>query len=349
MKTHKFVGISAAIAAGALLLTGCSAGGAATGDNVSNGKTEKSFIYVTFEPIGINKFLESGKVGIEEAAKKFGGTSKVFEGQNNAETARANLEAAVGEAPDVITMMGFNYEDLSKEFAEANADQEFLLIDACPADAPANLHCAVFREYEPSYLLGIEAGALTKTNKIGSVASVDIPFLHRYTDSFALGAKSVNPAIEDSQLFIGGTNPFADPAKGKEQALAMAATGRDQIFAVGAGSNGGIFEAADAQSFTSYGVDVNQCPDAPGVVGDGSLKYANVVLVSEIGKILDGTAEGVSSYGLAEGGMDIVSLSKDAETSQCTVMEHPDVVAQLAAAKQKIIDGEITIPDPLQG
>src|SRR5690625_6872673 len=96
----------------------------------------------------------------------------------------------------------------------------------------------------------------------------------------------------------------------------MAATGADHVFAVGAGSNGGIFEAASEQDFTAYGVDVNQCPDAPGFVGDGTLKFVDVLVVSEIGKILDGTADSISSYGLAEGGMDVVSLTDEAADSR---------------------------------
>lgn len=344
----------AAIAASSLLLAACGGGGNGGGSNEGGGNgsddvvsagDEHSFIYLTNDPIGVNKFLESGKIGIEKAAEEYNGTSKTFEGGNE-EALRSNLEAAVAEAPDVIVMITFDFTDLSKEFAEANPDQEFLLIDDCPADAPDNLTCAVFREYEASYLIGVQAGMLTETNKVGSIISVDIPFLHRYSDTFYEGAKSVNDEATDTQLAIGGDNPFGDPAKGKEQALAMAATGADHVFAVGAGSNGGIFEAASEQNFTAYGVDVNQCPDAPGFVGDGTLKFVDVLVVSEIGKILDGTADPVSSYGLAEGGMDVVSLTDEAADSQCTVMDHPEVVEKLAEVKQQIIDGEITLTDP---
>lgn len=344
----------AAIAASSLLLAACGGGGNGGGSNEGGGNgsddvvsagDEHSFIYLTNDPIGVNKFLESGKIGIEKAAEEYNGTSKTFEGGNE-EALRSNLEAAVAEAPDVIVMITFDFTDLSKEFAEANPDQEFLLIDDCPADAPDNLTCAVFREYEASYLIGVQAGMLTETNKVGSIISVDIPFLHRYSDTFYEGAKSVNDEATDTQLAIGGDNPFGDPAKGKEQALAMAATGADHVFAVGAGSNGGIFEAASEQNFTAYGVDVNQCPDAPGFVGDGTLKFVDVLVVSEIGKILDGTADSISSYGLAEGGMDVVSLTDEAADSQCTVMDHPEVVEKLAEVKQQIIDGEITLTDP---
>ena len=346
MRTTKSAVLTALAVAATLVLAACGGGEAETPSEAgAESGTDRSFIYLTNDPIGVNKFLESGKLGIELAAETYDGTSKTYEGSNE-ESNRANLEAAVAEAPDVIVMITFDFEDMAKEFAEANPDQEFLLIDSCPAGAPTNLKCAVFREQEAAYLLGVEAGLLTETNTVGSVAAIDIPFLHRYTDSFALGAASVNPEVQDKQLFIGGANPFGDPARGKEQALAMAATGADHVFAVASGSNGGVFEAAVERGFTSYGVDVNQCPDAPGFVGDGTIKAVEVLVVTEIGKILDGTAEGISSYGLEEGGMDIVSLTEGAADSQCTVMEYPEVVEQLAEVKQQIIAGEITIPDP---
>lgn len=339
----KVLALTGMVGAAMLALTSCSGGGGGGGE--AAGGDDHTFVYVTNDPIGINQFLELGKVGTEEAAEAYNGEAKIFESTDQA-SQRANLEEAIAEAPDVIVMITFDFEDMSKEYAEANPEQEFLLIDACPADAPENLHCAVFREQEASYLLGVEAGMLTETNNIGSVVAVDIPFLHRYSDSFAEGAKSVNPDVKDTQLFIGGENPFSDPAKAKEQALAIAASDVDHVYAVGAGSNGGIFEAAAEADMQAYGVDVNQCPMAPGNGADGAMKAVNVLVVEEIGKILDGTAEPVTSYGLAEGGMDLVSLTEGAEESECTVMEHPDVLEKVQEVKQQIIDGEIEIADP---
>lgn len=337
-KTSTAWGVLALV--GAVGLSACS-GGSDSGEADGG---DRSFIYLTNVPIGVNEFLESGRLGIEAAAAEYDGTAKTYEGSTE-EANRSHLEAAVAAAPDVIVLITFEYEDLAKEFAEANPDQEFLLVDACPEGGTENLHCAVFREHEAAYLLGVEAGLLTETDKVGSVGAVDIPFIHRYTDAFALGAQSVNPEATDTQLFIGGTSPFADPAKGKEQALAMAATGADQVFAGASGSNGGIFEAAAEKGFTAYGVDVNQCPMQPGSVGDGTIKDVEGLVVTEIGKILDGTAESLTSYGLAEEAMGIVSLTDDAAESQCTVMDRPEIVEQLRTTRQRIIDGEITVPD----
>lgn len=341
---------------GLLFLTGFAAGcgddgtadEAGAGDGGSAGAEGPSFIYVTPTPIGVNRFLELGQVGTQAAAERLGGTAKVFE-STDLNSRRANLEAAVEEAPDIIVTTTFEFVDLGREFAEANPDQDFILIDACPEAPPENLYCGVFREHEGAYLLGIEAGALTETGQVGSVVALDIPFLHRYSDSFALGAQSVDESIEDSQVFIGGDNPFTDPARGKEQALALIAQGVDQLFGVGAGSNGGVFEAAAEAGISAYGTDVNECPTAPGTIVDNNLKLVNVVVEQLIDQVLAGEAAPLVSFGLEEGAVSVVALQDDVADSGCVIADHPEVIEQVKAAAQEIIDGSLVVPDPLTG
>jgi basic membrane protein A and related proteins len=304
-----------------------------------------SLIYVSPNPIGPNPILRLGQEGVDRAAERLGGTSAVYE-STDAQSRRSNVEAAVEENPTVIVLMTFDLIELAAEFAAAEPDQSFILVDGCPDDPPANLHCAVFREHEGAYLLGVEAGLLTETGVVGSVTAIDIPFMHRWTDGFAQGAMSVAD-VEDIQLFIGGERPFADPVRAKEQAIAVAAQGADHIFAVAAAGNGGVFEAATEEGFLTYGVDSNQCPEAPGVVVDNNLKLVDVVINSLIDEILDGTAETFSSFGLADGGISVVALADDVASSGCLIADYPDVIAEVRATADEIIDGTLTVVDPL--
>ncbi len=335
----------------ALVLAACG-GEDATDDTDADGDGGEpdgpSLIYVTPNPIGVNRFLELGQIGTQRAAEARNGTWKTFESTDDS-SRRANIEAAVDEAPDVIILTTFTLLELADEYSKANPDQEFILIDTCPEEPAPNMHCGVFREHEGAYLLGIMAGSLTETQQVGSVGALDIPFLHRYTDSFALGAQSVNPDITDTQVWIGGDNPFSDPARAKEQALAVAAQGADHIFAVGAGSNGGIFEAAEEAEFFSYGVDVNQCPDSPGRIVDSNMKLVDALVEQLVEQTLDGTAGTVVSFGLAEGGTGVMALSDDLADSQCVIADHPDIVEAVQQAADDIIDGTIVVPDPLAG
>ena len=339
--------LTATAAVAVLALTACSGGSADSGDAAP--ADGPKFVYITSDPIGQNAFLQSGKDGIEAVATEFEGTAKTFESKDDA-TRRSNLEAAIAEAPEVVVMLGFQFGDVALELAEQNPQQKFLLIDTFMEGAPENLYQATFREQEPWCWLGVEAGLLTRASRLGSVLALDIPLLSKYSGGFAEGAKSVNPAVETvAPQIIGGDNPFADTARAKEQALAFAATGVDQVFAVGAAANPGIMEAAAEKGFFAYGVDTNQCPLAPGFVVDGSIKSVNAVVETVVGEIMDGKAstDATSSFGLAEGGMTIVSLTDGAADSQCTVMDSPEVLDQVKQAFDDIVAGKIKVTDPL--
>lgn len=62
-------------------------------------------------------------------------------------------------------------------------------------DTAANLATYLGRIYQARYLTGIAAGAETRTNEIGYVASFPIPEVLRGINAFTLGARSVNPDV----------------------------------------------------------------------------------------------------------------------------------------------------------
>lgn len=340
----------AAVAAFGLMLSGCAG---STKSETATETAEKadgnhSFIYVTSDPIGQNEFLKSGQKGIEAVAAAHGGTHKTYQSKDDA-TRRSNLEQAINEQPDVVVMIGFQFTDIAVEMAKQNPEQKLLLIDAAPeGEKPENLYTATFREQEPSYLLGVEAALLSEAKKVGTMQSLDIPSLAKFTNGFKQGVTATDNTVEVvSPQFIGGENPFADTARGKEQAIAYAATGVDQVYAIGAASNGGIFDAAKEKNFKAYGVDANQCPMVPGSVIDGTVKSVNKVIERVVAEILEGKSskEATSSFGLKEGGMTIVSLDEDAANSGCVIMEHPEIIKQVEAAAAKIKSGEIVVSE----
>ncbi|GAA2214515.1 hypothetical protein GCM10009850_099800 [Nonomuraea monospora] len=325
---------------------------AACGSGTPQGQRKQGpeFIYITDAPIGVNQFLELGKTGTGGAAAALGGTSRTFESNDTDQSRRTNIEAAVAAWPKAIVLITFEFDDLSVEYAEAHPRQQFVLIDSCPdGEIPANLRCGVFKEYEASYLLGVEAGLLTRSGRIGTVAAIDIPFFHRWSDSFALGARSVNPKLTDQQLFVGGDNPVGDPARAKELALTITQSGADQVFAVTGGGNGGVFEAAKESGALAYGVDVDQCPQAPGSIVDNAIKRIDVVVKDLLTAVVQGKAGGTSTaYGLAENGSTVTSLTDGAASGQCVIMKHPDILERVRQARDKIVSGEIVVPDPVR-
>ena len=89
-----------------------------------------------------------------------------------------------------------------------------------------NLATYSARFYEGRYISGVIAGSMTRTNRIGYVASFPIPEVVRGINSFFLGARSVNPEIEISMVWV---NTWYDPGKESDAATAMIDQGADII------------------------------------------------------------------------------------------------------------------------
>src|ERR1700722_4732125 len=168
-------------------------------------------------------------------------------------------------------------------------------------------------------------------------------------DVDAARAKHVNPDVKISPtLWVGGNNPFSDPARGQERGAAMVADGADRILAAGAGSNGGIFKAfQDSPDAYAFGVDVNQCPQAPGVVMDNVEKKTDVAVELAIKGIFGGTQQPVTALGLSEGGMALTAFEPDVAASKCKIAAYPDAIAKVKALRDEIVSGALKIADPM--
>jgi len=318
---------------------------AATG--VAHAQDDQLFIYVSPDPIGVNAFLQLGQTGTERAGEMFGAEVQTFE-SSTAAARLDNVNAAVNEGADIIVLLGFEFNDIVAQLAPTTPDIDYLIVDQCIENRPDNVHCAVFREYEASYLVGVAAGMLTENDRVGVVGALDIPFLHRYTDGYAQGAKSVNEDIEVDVRWVGGENPFADPVRAKEQAVAIHGAGADVIFTATAGGDFGVFEAARENDFKAFSVDVDWCAEAPGLLVDSTLKRVDNAIVQAIEQIIEGDEQVTMSLGLAEGGMSLVALEEESwADSECLVTERPELVEAITNAAEMITSGELELEDPM--
>ena len=325
----------------ALTLFGC--GGTAD----SPPPTTNRFVYVSPDPLGINPFLIMGQTGIERAAARHGAEVQVLESEDPT-TREENVRAAVDEGASIVVVLGFEFNDIILDVASRNPQVDFLVVDQCIDGAPENVFCAVFREFEASFLIGAIAASLSETGHVGVVGTADIPFLHRYTDGYEAGARHVRPDIKVSIRWVGGENPFADPVRAKEQALDLIAKGTDYIFASAAAGNLGIFEAARERDIRAFGLDVDQCPAAPGYIVDNLFKRVDRVIEEAVDAIAAGRGEPMMVFGLGSGGLDVGALAESPPVgSECLIFEHPDVMRLMRDLAQQIVAGEIGIEDPM--
>ncbi len=325
-----------------LTIIGCGSGSPGAGDE----DRKPLFVYVSPDPMGVNPFLVMGQTGLERAAADAGADTLVLESEDPV-SRDENVRAAIDEGAELVVVLGFEFGDILPRYARLHPEVDFLIVDQCVDEPPPNVRCAVFREYEGTFLLGAVAASLTRTGHVGIIGAVDIPFLHRYTEPFALGARHVDPQVEVSTLWVGGDQPFSDPVRAKEQALAMFADGADHVFAAAAAGNFGIFEAAAERDAYAFGLDVDQCPAAPGRLVESFLKRVDVAVVEAVAAIRSEAPQQIFEYGLDGGGIGLVSLTEDAGDSPCLIFQHPEVIEEVRKLQRQIIAGEIRIDDPM--
>ena len=92
--------------------------------------SDEFFVYVSPDPIGVNAFLEMGKIGIEAAAAKYNADVQTYE-STSAVARRENVEAALNEGASLIVVLGFEFNDIIAELAPTAPDVNFLIVDQC--------------------------------------------------------------------------------------------------------------------------------------------------------------------------------------------------------------------------
>jgi basic membrane lipoprotein Med (substrate-binding protein (PBP1-ABC) superfamily) len=116
---------------------------------------------------------------------------------------------------------------------------------------------------EATYLLGMLAGGMTKSNVIGVIGGMRLPVIKSTFDAFESGAKSVNPKARVLTNYVGN---FEDQNAAKEASRAMISQRADVLFHNADQAGKGMFNAAqEAKGVLVFGSNRNQNNVAPGV------------------------------------------------------------------------------------
>ncbi len=147
-----------------------------------------------------------------------------------------------------------------------------------------NLATYMARFYEGRYVTGIAAGRLTKSNKLGYIASFPIPEVVRGVNAFTLAARSVNPKAEVRVVWV---NSWYDPGKEREAAEALMAQGvdvlaqhTDSAAPVQAAEEKGVWAIGHSSDMSRFGPKSH----LTAIVNDWSGYY-----IARVQAVLDGT------------------------------------------------------------
>lgn len=147
------------------------------------------------------------------------------------------LEQLATDGSDVI-FITTEYADIVYEAAENHP--ETIFIECNGHKAEDNVTWWYVEHWDPSYLIGMAAGLMTETNRLGFIGPFPYSSVYTSVNAFHLGAQSVNPDVETSVVLV---NSWFDPAAERQAAEALADTGVDMLFGI---MNGAAYlEAAE--------------------------------------------------------------------------------------------------------
>lgn len=285
-----------------------------------------------------DKSFNSGAFrGASEGVEQFGVQLKDVESADDAAFEPA-LRTFGERGYNLVIAVGFAQTDAVKKVAPQFPKTHFAIVDG-RVDAP-NVASLMFAEHEGSYLVGYLAGLLSKTGKVGFIGGMDIPLIRRFETAYAAGAKAANPKVKVEVNYVGvNSSAWANPVRGKELALSQYSRGVDVIFH-GAGASGlGIFDAAEEKNGFVIGVDSNQNALKPGRVVTSMLKRVDAAVLATIKEEVEGKYQpGLHSFGLKDKGIDYAVDSNNEKVIG-------PFLAKLEEIKQKILSGEIKVPD----
>jgi simple sugar transport system substrate-binding protein len=163
------------------------------------------------------------------------------------------------------------------------------------------------RTYEGAYMAGVIAGAMTKSNTLGVVASIPIPEVVRNINSFTLGAQSVNPKITTKVVWV---NEWFNPPKETEAATALINGGADVLMQNT--DSAAVLKTAQDKGKRAFGWDSDMTAYGPQAhLGSAIINWAPYY-IKATKDALEGTwSTGAVWWGVKEGAIDMVSIAAD--------------------------------------
>ena len=260
-------------------------------------KVKACFVYVG--PIGDGGWTFQHHDGAMQVQAAFGDKVEIQYQENvpeGADAERVLTQMALGGC-NIIFTTSFGYMDPTNAVAAKFPDVKFEHATGFKREHP-NVSNYNARFYEGRAIQGHIAGKMTKSNKIGYIASFPIPEVIMGINAYYLHAKKVNPAVELSVVWA---FTWFDPAKEADAAKALIDQGVD-VIAAHTDSTAPLAEAAKTEGVIGFGQasDMTEYKDGPRV--SSIIDNWGPYYVKRVGALMDGTyAQADAWEGIAGG------------------------------------------------
>lgn len=278
--------------------------------------------------------LDDGRVELErELGWKIAYTENVAEAISEIKPA---VELFIRRGFNIILGSTYGYSEAFKELAEKYPNVAFL--NAAGVSNGPNLQSFFGRTYETAYLCGMVAGAMSKSGNLGMVAAHSLGLVNWEVNAYLLGARKMNPKATLRVIYTG---EWSDPVKERNAALALVEAGVDVIGQAEVDTPAAQI-AAQENGILSTGHHVDMSKVAPEATLCSSVWVWHRFLTPTLKNIVSGSwspGEWGAFVGIKDGGTDI-TLSDN--------LVRQDVIDQVMAARQEIIDGKHVFAGPIK-
>jgi basic membrane protein A and related proteins len=246
-----------------LVLAACGADGGGNG--------EESFSACQVSDTGgidDRSFNQNAWEGMQRAEEELGIEAKFLESSTEEDYSR-NLQQFIDEGCDIIVTVGFLLGDATQEFAEANPDTRFAIVDFAYDPPIANVEGIVFDTMPAAMLAGYAAAAWSRTGIMGTFGGINIGApVTDFMDGFTAGANYWNEEQGDDVRVLGGrdgndpasgsfTGDFSSTDNARNLTIGMLQEGADVILPVGGPIGLGTFAAIEEQNADAVGLGVD--------------------------------------------------------------------------------------------
>jgi basic membrane protein A len=326
---RQFIWYSSAVFGTSLLLKACSNNQSSTTTATDDGEISKVAIVLP-GAITDRAWNQSGYEGVQLAKEKLGVETAFVEKVSQADQTEILTDFA-RKNYHLIFAHGGQFDAAIQQVAPQFVNTFFIAVNG--AIQGENIAALRINHQQASYLCGIVAASMTKSNQIAYIAGQKFAATEEELRGLELGAKSVNPQIKITSTFTGDWN---DVAKAKEATLALISTGADVVYQWLDNASAAVLQTAAEKGVYAFGNTNDQLEIAPKAVLTSAVKRMDlaVAYITELAKNKQLKGE-IFKIGLEKS--DILSLGKFGD------MVPEDVQKKVMDAKQGILDNKIKI------
>lgn len=293
---------------------------------------------ITSGPTSDNGWNAGAYKGLQDIKSQLGAEVANVEAKTPGEQAE-NLRAFAAKGFNIVIGHGAEYEGpaigMESEFPKT------LFVVSSGRKVGKNTTPIVLQLEDGAYLLGMLAGGLSKTGKIGAVGAEKIVPLISTFKAYEAGAKAINAHITVVTEYTGN---WDDVGKAKQATLAVLDQGADVIIQDLDSAAQGVYQAVlerNKAGKTVYALATNndQNADAPDVILASAPIDINKAFLSIAQQVRAGTfTPNDKPFGMPSGVIGFV-LNPKLEASIPA-----DLKAKIDATRKKILDGSFTVP-----